>query len=54
MATDVAQRERSRIKRYASALSNTLISPHLRIPYRSEVNIEMVTEGHVSTHFQSY
>ena len=33
-------------------LSKTF-SPHLRIPYRSNVNVKTMTEVHVSTHFQS-
>ena len=28
-------------------------TPHLKIPYRSEVIVEMVKEGHISTHFLS-
>ena len=32
-------------------LSKT-IWPHLRISYRSKVIVEMVTEGHFSTHFE--
>ena len=32
-------------------LSKT-IWPHLRISYHSKVTVEMVTEGHFSTHFE--
>jgi len=34
-------------------LSKT-VRPRQRIPYRSKVIVEMVTEAHFSTHFESY
>ena len=37
----------------SECLLSKTFSPHLRIPYRSNVNVKTVTKGHVSTHLQS-
>ena len=37
----------------SECLLSKTISPRLRIPYRSQVIIKTVTEGHVPTRFQS-